>query len=348
MVRLAVIPGDGIGPEVMAEALPLLDWAREQGRDIAWEILPWGAEYFLATGETLPEAAFKEIREDYDAVLFGAVGDPRIPDNAHAEAILLRLRQGLELSVNFRPCAPAMDALVPIKGAAAQDIRIEVFRENTEGPYCLRGRSTHDAAVDEAHHSETAVKRLLESAFRRAEATQRPLILAHKANVLKHGHGLWMRIFQECQATHPGVTATAMHADALLCALVQRPQAHAILVGDNFVGDLVSDLTAAFMGGMGLAPSLSYAPHRPFRCSALAEPVHGSAPYLVGTRQANPVGMVLSTALLFRHLGWKPEADAIENATSAALRGGAATPDLGGSLTTQEMGMRLREGLPPG
>jgi 3-isopropylmalate dehydrogenase len=345
VVRLAVISGDGIGPEVMAEALPLLAWARSRGRDLAWESQPWGAERFLAMGEALPDGAFEELRDRYDGVLFGAVGDPRVPDNRHAEAILLRLRQDLELGVNYRPCFPASDRLVPIKGAKAGDIRIEVFRENTEGPYGLRGRSGEDSAVDEAHHSGTAVRRLLEAAFTRAETAKRPLTLAHKANVLKHGHGLWMRVFQACKTAHPAVEASAMHADALLCALVQRPADFGVIAGDNFIGDLVSDLTAAFMGGMGLAPSLSYAPHKPFRCSALAEPVHGSAPDLVGTGKANPGGVILSVALLFRHLGWESEAGAIEASATAALRAGAATADLGGSLTTPEMGSALRAGL---
>ncbi|HZU53173.1 MAG TPA: isocitrate/isopropylmalate family dehydrogenase [Holophagaceae bacterium] len=345
MVRLAVIPGDGIGPEVAAEALPLLEWARSRGRDLAWDLQPWGAERFLATGEALPDEAFEAIRDGHDAVLFGAVGDPRIPDNRHAEAILLRLRQELELAVNYRPCFPAADALVPLKSVKAGDIRIEVFRENTEGPYCLRGRSGDGFAVDEAHHSGPAVERLLEAAFARAEAARRPLTLAHKANVLKHGHGLWMRRFQACRAAHPAVEASALHADALLCALVQRPSAFGIIAGDNFIGDLVSDLTAAFMGGMGLAPSLSYAPHKPFRCSALTEPVHGSAPDLAGMGKANPGGMILSAALLFRHLGWEEEAAAIEASVTSALRAGAATADLGGSLTTAEMGAALRANL---
>ena len=345
MARLAVIPGDGIGPEVMAEALPLLAWARDRGRDLAWDLLPWGAERFLETGEAFPDAAFQAVRDGADAVLLGAVGDPRVPDNAHAEAILLRLRQDLELSVNFRPCAPAADSLVPLKGLPAEAIRLEVFRENTEGPYCLQGRRGAGWAVDEAHHSEAAVRRLLEAAFERAEVLERPLILAHKANVLKHGHGLWIRIFQELRAARPRVAAAAMHADALLCALVQRPADFAVIAGDNFIGDLASDLTAAFMGGMGVAPSLSYAPHRPFRCAALAEPVHGSAPDLVGTGRANPTGMILSVALLFRHFGWEEEAGQVEASVADALRRGAGTPDLGGSLTTSDMGAALRSGL---
>ena len=345
MTRLAVIPGDGIGPEVMAEALPLLEWARSRGRVLSWDVLPWGAERFLATGESLPDRAFAEIRDGCDALLFGAMGDSRVPDNHHAEGILLRLRKGLELGVNFRPCVPAMDSLVPIKGIAARDIHIEVFRENTEGPYCLIGHDDGTSAVDEAHHSEVAVRRLLEAAFTRGSVMGRSLTLAHKANVLKHGHGLWMRVFQECRKAYPSVNAASMHVDALLCSIVQRPQAFAILAGDNFVGDLLSDLTAAFSGGMGMAPSLSYAPHRPFRCAALAEPVHGSAPDLVGTGQANPTGMILSTALLFRHMDWEAEAASIESSVALALRGGAATPDIGGRLRTDEMGLALRSGL---
>lgn len=345
MVRLAVIPGDGIGPEVMAEALPLLEWAKSRGRDLTWDVLPWGADRYLTTGESLPDSAFAEIRDACDALLFGAIGDSRVPDNRHAERILLRLRKDLELSVNFRPCEPSVDSLVPIKGVAAHDIRIDVFRENTEGPYCLIGRDDGATAVDEAHHSEVAVRRLLEAAFTRARVLGRPLILAHKANVLKHGHGLWMRVFHECRKAYPGVNATSMHVDALLCSIVQRPQAFAILAGDNFVGDLLSDLTAAFAGGMGIAPSLSYAPHKPFRCSALAEPVHGSAPDLEGTGQANPTGMILSTALLFRYLEWESEATSIESSVALALRDGAATPDIGGRLKTSEMGLALRSGL---
>lgn len=348
MVRLALIPGDGIGPEVMAEAFPLLGWARGRGRDLSWDAQPWGADRFLATGESLPDGAFEAIRDGFDGILFGAVGDPRVPDNRHAEAILLRLRQGLELGVNFRPCAPMADTLVPLKGVAAAAIRLEIFRENTEGPYCLQGSSGDGEAMDEARHSERAVRRLLEAAFARAEATGRPLTLAHKANVLKHGHGLWMRVFDELRRLHPRVAAAGMHADALLCALVQRPGAFGVIAGDNLIGDLVSDLTAAFMGGMGVAPSLSHAPHRPFRCAALAEPVHGSAPDLTGTGRANPTGMILSTALLFRHFGWEQEASAIEASVAEALRGGVATPDLGGKLTTQEMGRALRAGLPAG
>ncbi|NWJ40000.1 MAG: isocitrate/isopropylmalate dehydrogenase family protein [Geothrix sp.] len=338
-IRIALIPGDGVGTEVMAEVLPCLTWARSRGHVLETLQLPYGAGHYLTTGETLPETAFTAIRDGCDAILFGAVGDPRIPDGRHAEAILLRLRQDLDLTVNFRPCR----AWVP---GAGPDLDLEVFRENTEGPYCLQGSTEPGRAVDLAIHTESAVGRLLTAAFQRAEALDRPLTLAHKANVLKHGHGLWMRVFEDLKPLHPRVAARGMHADALLCALVQDPASFGVIAADNYLGDLISDLCAAFIGGMGVAPSLSWAPHRPFRCTALAEPVHGSAPDIAGKGLANPVGMMLSTALLFRHLGWEPEAKTLEAAVSGALAAGAKTSDLGGTLSTTAMGKAIRDRLP--
>lgn len=345
MPHIAVIPGDGVGPEVMAEALPVLAWARDRGRDLSWEVLPLGADHCLATGETLPDATFRHLRDRCDAILFGAVGDPRIPDGRHAEAILLGLRQRLELRVNHRPCRPLADAHVPLKGVGAGEIDLEVFRENTEGPYCLVGRREGDLAVDEARHSRAAVEALLGAAFDRAEARGCDLVMAHKANVLKHGHGLWMEVFTALREAHPGIQARTLHADALLCALVQDPRPFGVLAADNYLGDLLSDLTAAFMGGMGMAPSANLAPHRPFRCSGLFEPVHGSAPDLAGRGLANPTGLLLSTALMFRHLGMAPEALTLEASIHEAFRQGAATPDLGGRLDTRVMGRALRAGL---
>lgn len=338
-MRMAVLPGDGVGPEVMAEALPILAWAQARGRALEVHPVPYGADHCLATGETLPDLAFASIRDGCDAVLLGAVGDPRLPDGRHAEAILLRLRQDLQLAVNFRPCRW-------MGRAGRPDLDLEVFRENTEGPYCLQGTTEPGRAVDLAIHTEAAVARLLRAAFARAAQRQAPLVLAHKANVLKHGHGLWLRCFHDVQAEFPGVAARAMHADALLCALVQDPTPFGVIAADNYLGDLISDLCAAFIGGMGVAPSLSWAPHGPFRCQVLAEPVHGSAPDLAGRGLANPTGMILSTALLFRHLGWESEARAVEAAVVAAQAEGAATRDLGGNLSTRAMGEAIRARLP--
>lgn len=343
--HIAVIPGDGVGPEVAAEALPVLAWARERGRDLTWELWPHGAEHFLATGEALSEEAFLRLRDGFDGILFGAVGDARVPDGRHADGLLLRLRRGLELGVNFRPCHPVLDALVPLKGVAARDIRIDVYRENTEGPYGLLGASEPGRAEDRSVHTRPAVERLLRAAFEGAARRGCGLVLAHKANVLKHGHGLWLEVLHDLAPAFPGVQAGAIHADALLCALVQDPRPFGVIAADNLFGDLLSDLLASFQGGMGMAPSLSWSPHRPFRCTALAEPVHGSAPDLAGRGLANPTGLLLSLALLFRHLGWEPEAAALEDSVAAALRGGAATADLGGNLDTRGMGQALRSGL---
>lgn len=351
-MRIAVIPGDGIGPEVIAETIPLLEWARDQGRQMDWVVFPHGADHFLNTGETLSNRTFMHLRDDYDAILFGAVGDPRIPDGRHAEDILLRLRKDLLLRVNYRPCSPMLDSHVPLKGVSAADIHLEVFRENTEGPYCLKGESSGQTAMDFAIHTQPAVSCLLRAAFQQAEKHNAPLTLAHKANVLKHGHGLWMRVFRELQPEFPTVPSNAMHADALLCALVQRPGDFGVIAADNFIGDLISDLLAAFQGGMGLAASSNLAipgdpafKGRPFRCTGLFEPVHGSAPDIAGKGIANPAGAILSVALLFRHQGWEETAKTVETSVRQALKEGAATRDLGGRLNTKKMGQALRAGL---
>ncbi len=352
MVRIAVIPGDGIGPEVLTEALPILEWVRSLGRETEWALFPHGAAHYLSTGETLSTETFIHLRDNFDSILFGAVGDARVPDGRHAEDILLRLRKELLLRVNYRPCSPMLDKHVPLKGISAADIHMEIFRENTEGPYCLQGETTEQGATDFSIHTEIAISCLLRAAFQRAESLRVPLTLAHKANVLKYGHGLWMRVFREMQPAFPGVQSNAMHADALLCALVQRPVDFGVIAADNFIGDLISDLLAAFQGGMGLAASANLAVAddptlmgNPFRCSGLFEPVHGSAPDIAGQGIANPAGSILSVALLFRHLGWSEAAQAVEGSVKQALEEGAATADLGGVLSTREMGRALRAGL---
>lgn len=348
MLQIAVIPGDGIGPEVMAQALPLLEWAQSRGRKLAWTVFPFGAERFLATGTALLDEEFCGLRDEYDAILFGAIGDPRLPDGRHAEEILLRLRRDLGLHVNHRPCFPMLDRLVPLKGVRASEIRIDVFRENTEGPYCLKGETHPRQAIDHSVHSEAAVETLLSAAFQWAELRRCPLHLAHKANVLKHGHGLWMRVFGHLKAQYPQVDAHAIHADALLCALVQEPRRFGVIAADNLIGDLVSDLLAAFQGGLGLAASGSHSPSGTYRCASLFEPVHGSAPDIAGLDLANPSGMILSTALLFRHFGWDSEANGVEAAVQSVLENSLGTQDLKGQLKCSQMGQAIQDRLPQG
>lgn len=348
MLQIAVIPGDGIGPEVMAQALPCLAWAQSRGRALAWTTYPYGADRYLTEGHTLLDEEFAHLRDEYDAILFGAIGDPRVPSGKHAEEILLRLRRDLRLGVNHRPCYPMLDRLVPLKQVAASEIQIDVFRENTEGAYCLRGETGSGRAIDFAIHTEEAVVTLLREAFECATERDCSLHLAHKANVLKHGHGLWMRVYESLKTEYPKVQTQTIHADALLCALVENPRPFGVIAADNFIGDLVSDLLAAFQGGMGLAASASYNPRPEHRCGALYEPVHGSAPSLAGRDVANPCGMILSVAMLFRRAGWETEAQGVENAVCAVLESGCNTQDLGGESTSRQMGRAIQDNLVAG
>ncbi len=345
MLQIALIPGDGIGPEVMTQALPLLTWAQSRGRALAWTSYPYGAERYLTEGHTLLDEEFAHLRDTHDAILLGAIGDPRIPSGKHAEEIRLRLQRDLHLSVNHRPCWPMLARLVPLKQVAASEIQIDVLRENTEGPYCLRGETGFGRAVDFAIHTEEAVTIFLREAFKRAAARNCSLHLAHKANVLKHGHGLWLQIYERLKPEYPNVQAHEIHADALLCALVQNPQPFGVIAADSLIGELVSALLAAFQGGVGLAASASYNPHPESRCSALYEPVHGPAPGLAGQDVANPVGMMLSTAMLFRRAGWEPEAQGVEKAVCSVLESGKGTQDLGGQLTCHQMAKTILDKL---
>lgn len=337
-LHVALIPGDGIGPEVMAPVGRLLEWARAKGLPLTWEWMPYGAEHYLRTGEALSESAFEHLRDHCDAILFGAVGDPRIPDGRHADALLLRLRRDLELGINYRPNRPVPPGLSPLKTETVSLELMEVFRENTEGPYVLKGRRDVALGIDEAWHSTVAIDRILEVTFARARQRNCRLTMAHKGNVLKYGHGLWLERFEVCRQRYPDVEAETQHADALLCLVVQNPRAFPLVVADNFLGDLISDLLAGLHGGMGLAPSASWAPHRPYRCHALFEPVHGSAPSLVGRDQANPMGALGSLAMCFRWAGWPEGAVCLEMALDQALNLAALTPDLGGKGTGSSLG----------
>jgi 3-isopropylmalate dehydrogenase len=348
--RIAIIGGDGIGPEVLAEATPLLDWAQSRGRALEVVHFPFSANHYLSTGEILSDTSFATLRDQFDAILFGAIGDARVPDGRHAEGILLRLRRDLELFVNHRPCYPMTDQLVPLKNIAASQIRIDVLRENTEGPYCLQGSSEQigqpdERAIDIALHTRSVVERLLEQAFLLARQRKVGLVLAHKANVLKHGHGVWLRALEACRARFPEVEARGQLVDAMLHDLIRDPRPYGVIAADNMLGDLLTDALAAFQGGLGFAASANIAAHAPFRCTGLFEPVHGSAPNLVGLQRANPCGAILSAALMLRHLGWAEEADAVEAAVSATVQHGEATPDAGGTLATGAMGAAIRQRL---
>jgi len=339
--RIAVLPGDGIGKDVTAEAVKVLE-AAAGAWDLPLELvpLPYGADHYLATGETLPEGALEDFRDNYSAILIGAYGDPRVPDMRHAADILLGIRFKLDLYINFRPVKLYDPRLCPLKGKGEKDVDFVVFRENTEGAYVGVGgnfkRGTADeVAVQEEIHTRKGVERILRAAFDWAVAHgKREVCMADKSNVMRYAHDLWQRCFAEVAAEYPGVEARHLFVDALTMQMVKKPESFEVIVTNNMFGDIVTDLGAALQGGLGVAASANVHPGR----TSMYEPVHGSAPKYAGTGQANPVGAVLSAALMLEDLGHEEAAAALESAVRSALRDGATTQDLGGTLTTREVG----------
>jgi 3-isopropylmalate dehydrogenase len=347
-LRIAVIPGDGIGVDVTAEsAKALTAVAGASGRTLRMQTFDWGADKYLATGVSLPEGALAMLQEGFDAILFGAVGDPRVPDNKHAADILLGMRFRLDLYVNHRPVKLLHEALCPLKGAGVKDVDLVVFRENTEGLYVMMGgnfkKDTPDEVATEVDlNTRKGVERIVRHAFEFARATGRTRVcMADKANVLIHAHDLWQRVFRSVAAEFPGIEATHLYVDNLCLQLVRAPQQFQVVVTSNMFGDIVTDLAAALQGGLGMAASGNIHPGR----LSLFEPVHGSAPPFAGKNVANPMGSILTAALMLEHLGWKEEAGRMEEAVRWALEHGRTTADIGGSLGTREVGDAIADRL---
>jgi len=333
--RIAVIAGDGIGRDVVAEVLPVL---RALG-GLVLEELPWGAEYYLETGITVPSGGYDVLRE-FDAVFVGALGDPRIPDNRHARDILLGTRFELDLYVNYRPVRLLDDRLSPLKTRGRCDIDFVVFRENTEGLYTGAGGSIatgteYEIAIQEEVNTYRGVHRIIEYAFEYAVARGRGTVcMADKSNAMTHGHALWQRVFKEIAPRFPSITASHLYIDALAMFLVQSPDQFEVIVTNNLFGDIITDIGGALQGGLGMAASGNIHPGR----TSMFEPVHGSAPPLAGRNLANPIGAILSAALMLETLGRTDDARRIERAVEAAVQAGETTRDVGGTLGTREAG----------
>ncbi len=319
--------------------------AARSGVELSWENLPYGADHYLSTGETLPDAAYQHLRSDVDAILLGALGDPRVPQDEHARDILFGLRFRLDLFVNFRPCTllhPDLCALRPRpKGSPGDDgraIDFVIFRENTEGVYLGRGSSRNEGTPSEEQiaeevHTAPKVKRILEAAFTWAQQRGKTLVtMSDKSNAVP-AHHLWRRLFEEVGDEFPNIEREHRYVDALAMELLRDPERFQVIVTNNLYGDILSDLGAQLVGGLGLAPSANLHPGR----VGLFEPVHGSAPPLAGKGTANPMATVLSGALMLADLGVGEAADLLWDGVRAALAERVVTPDLGGQASTTQV-----------
>src|ERR1041385_6146578 len=338
---IAVMPGDGIGVDVPAEAVKVVRAVGEVfGRTFDLEMLPYGADYYLQTGISLPPNGYATLRDDFAAIYIGALGDPRIPDMRHARDILLGTRFELDLYVNHRPVKLLDARLCPLKDRTVTDVDFVVFRENTEGMYVgvggrFKAGTDDEVTVQEELNTYKGVHRIVKHAFEHAKANGRKRVcMADKSNAMTQGHALWQRVFRELAPRYPGIEPRHLYIDALALLMVQDPSQFDVIVTNNMFGDIITDLGAALQGGLGLAASGNLHPGR----TSMFEPVHGSAPPLAGKGVANPMGAILSAALMLDYSGWKHEAAAIEAAVQHAVVNGQGTKEIGGSLGTKETG----------
>ncbi|MGH7903534.1 MAG: isocitrate/isopropylmalate dehydrogenase family protein [Candidatus Dormibacteraceae bacterium] len=333
MNKVAVVPADGAGKEVVPEALKVL---RAVQVPLELEMFDIGADRYLTTGVAIPDEVMGQLARA-DAILFGAVGDPRVDDPAYTAGILLRLRFELDLYANLRPTRLFDDRLSPLRDRERGRADLLIVRENTEGVYTgLGGRfkrgTPHEVAVQEDVNTHRGVSRIVEYAFRLA---RREVCMVDKSNAMAHAGGLWQEIWKAAAASHPDVRGRHLYVDAAAMQLVRDPSQFDVIVTGNLFGDILSDLAAQLVGGMGLAPSANINPETG---QGLFEPVHGSAPDIAGRGVVNPLGTILSASMMIRHLGFSSEADAIEGAAVAAIQAGQCTRDVGGSLSTAEAG----------
>ena len=344
MKRIAVIPGDGIGPEVVHEAVRVLErLSKTHGVKLQLTHFDWGTEKFLREGVTLPPNALEMLTNDFDAILAGAFGDPRDAANKVAEHVLLGLRRGLDLYINLRPVQLLDARLTPLRNRTVEDIDFLVFRENTEGAYCgaggfLKKGTSEEIATQEELNTRRGVERIIVAAFEYARSHSRKRVtMADKSNVQRFGGDLWQRVFKEVAARYPDIEANHQYVDAMALFIVQNPAQYDCVVTNNLFGDILTDLGAAIVGGLGLAASGNIHPGR----VSMFEPVHGSAPPLAGKGIANPVGAIMTAAMMLDYLDHKTASAAIESAVRESIANGETTRDLGGSLSTEAAGAAI-------
>ncbi|ONI88796.1 dehydrogenase [Saccharothrix sp. ALI-22-I] len=337
---VVVIPGDGIGPQVIEQALAVLD---DLDLGLKFDVFDHvHASTYLAEGHPLSDADLRTIRESA-GVLLGAIGDPRVRTPDYARGVLLRLRFELDLYVNYRPVRLLQDRLSPVRDAGRRLIDCAVVRENTEGLYVgvggvMHQHTEHETAVDVELSSYRGVTRVIDFALKTA---RRGVCMVDKSNAVPNGGGLWQRCWAAARQ-RPEIDRSHLYVDAATARLVQDPTAFDVIVTTNSYGDILSDLTAQLAGGLGLAPSANLNPDTGL---GLYEPVHGSAPDIAGTGSANPIGAILSAALMLERTGYATAAAAVRAAVSHSVAAWRCTPDIGGDLSTQQAGEAIRAAL---
>ena len=335
-----MVPCDGAGKEVVPEAIKVMQAA---GADFAFQEYEVNADQYMRTGEPIPDATWREL-EKADAILFGAVGDPRVNDAAYLAGVLLRLRFELDLYVNLRPATLYDDRLSPLRREDRRKIDLLIVRENTEGLYVgMGGRfkkgTDQEVAVQEDVNTYHGVTRIIDYAF---GVARREVVMVDKSNAMTHAGALWQQQWKSVAKKHPDKKTRHLYVDAAAMQLVRDPTQFDVIVTGNLFGDILSDLTAELIGGMGIAPSGNINPETK---RGLFEPVHGTAPDIAGKGIVNPIGAILSASMMVRHLGHGEMAGAIEGAVESALRAGECTRDLGGNLSTSEVGNAVAKRL---
>ena len=342
--RIAVIGGDGIGPEVIDQAIRAADAAvRKHDRaDLNWNRLPWSTAYYKQHGRMLPADGWETLKH-HDAILFGAVGDPTVPDKVTVHELLLPMRRRYDQYVNLRPAYLFAGVPCPLVGKKPGDIDMLVYRENTEGEYAPVGGNLYagtqdEIAVQTGVFTRRGCERILRAAFEAARKRPRKKLTSiTKSNAMVYGMGLWDDAFEAVRKDYADVQSSSLLVDAAAMDFVRKPEAFDVVVASNLFGDILTDLSAAVTGSIGLASSANINPTKQF--PSMFEPVHGSAPDIAGKGIANPLAAVLSAALMLDHLGLEASANAVRAAVSKVLAEGIVkTPDLGGTGTTTQMG----------
>ncbi|MBZ5612660.1 MAG: 3-isopropylmalate dehydrogenase [Acidobacteriia bacterium] len=341
--RIAVIAGDGIGKEVIPQAVKVMEAA---GAAVQFTTFDWGADRYLADKLTVPPDGFTTLARDFDAILVGAFGDPRVPSNIHAREILLGMRRQMDLFANVRPVRLLDASLCPLKGMEPGDLDFVVIRENTEGVYgdlggVFKQGTPDEVAIQEDVNTRKGVERIIRYAFEYCASNRkldgsprRRVLMCDKSNAMTHAGGLWQRTFKEVAKDHPRIETQHMYVDALAMQMVRDPRGFDVIVTNNMFGDIITDLAAGLQGGLGMAASGNLHPGK----TSMFEPVHGSAPPIAGKDIANPFGAILTAAMMLAHLGMTAEAQKIEAAVLEAVRQRKTTADIGGKLGTREAG----------